>query len=38
MFGLRAYLDRRLLANPVRILALSISFGLFAGLLLLRNF
>jgi hypothetical protein len=38
MFGLRAYLDRRLLANPVRILALSISFGLFAGFLLHRNF
>jgi hypothetical protein len=38
MFGLRAYLDRSLLANPVRSIALSVSFGLFAGMLLLRNF
>ena len=38
MFGLRAYLDRRLLANPVRVLSLSILVGLFAGVVLFRYF
>ena len=38
MFGLRAYLDRRLLANHVRVLSLSILVGLFVGVVLFRYF